>query len=248
MLKPEDFEINASSLQLEVWPEAKQELELINTFVTPLEKQLSILNCCKILIYVLSDGAESGILASACSLCADCAAGADALIPNLIWVVLMSDIANIMSNISYISRFADPERQTGEEFCFFTNFALAATYLNDASAENFPNVPQSLFKLALTSIHEAKRARQLRDSNVELPQMTNSSERVERAELAHPAAQHADARSELVTSALNVRHSVSFDDDLYQYVDCSFDQLTMADVSKLLVLYKRMAVRLKERS
>lgn len=75
------------------------------------------------------------------------AAGADELLPALVYVVLRANPPRLSTNLKLLSRFSVPSRrETGESGYYFTHFYGAVTFIRNLTAEQL-QMPQEEFEL-----------------------------------------------------------------------------------------------------
>eukprot|EP01114_Cavostelium_apophysatum_P015628 TRINITY_DN4299_c0_g1_i2.p1 TRINITY_DN4299_c0_g1~~TRINITY_DN4299_c0_g1_i2.p1 ORF type:complete len:587 (+),score=139.94 TRINITY_DN4299_c0_g1_i2:152-1912(+) len=113
---PKHLEIHEQLSNSSLWDAASKELLRVNTFVTPKEKLTAVLNCCKIIIYLLQEGGS--------------VASADDFLPQLIYIVIKTNLPRAHSNIKFVTRFVDSDEVNGETFCFFTHLVSAVTFVS----------------------------------------------------------------------------------------------------------------------
>ncbi len=115
--------------QLQRWKRAGGELLKINKFKSPRDKIVCILNCCRLITYLL---AEKGVVDESGNPLPQ--VGADELVPSLIYIVLKTNPENLHSNLEYIGAFRSASRMRGEAGYFFTQLAGAVTFIQGLDA------------------------------------------------------------------------------------------------------------------
>lgn len=131
-IKPEHLEIDSRYVNEELWERARAELASINNFISPSEKLMCILNCCRIIIYSLQE--------------AKSAAGADDFIPQLVYTMIRANPPSLHSNISYISRFCDSDVLIMENLCFYTHLVFCASFIEMLQASSLKIDPEEFRK------------------------------------------------------------------------------------------------------
>ncbi|KAG4302487.1 hypothetical protein PCANB_001297 [Pneumocystis canis] len=147
-VKEEHMEIPSTSLNGKFLELAGQELLKVNTYHSPRDKIICILNCSKIIFGLLR---YAGIDESA-----------DKFISILILIILKTNPKHLISNIQYISRFRNPEKLSGESEYYFSSFIGAITFIENLdkssltiSDEEFErNLECAIFKINEQKIKE----------------------------------------------------------------------------------------------
>jgi hypothetical protein len=121
-LQPEHLEIPADLQDKTLWQRAQQELSVINNFRSPKQKLMCVMNCCRILIYALQNAGSP--------------AGADDFTPQLIYTVIMAAPENLYSNVTYISKYCEPDMMVLESVCFYTHLVFAVSFIEQLSASS----------------------------------------------------------------------------------------------------------------
>lgn len=116
-IKEEHVEIPHTNLNQRFLELAGQELSKINTYRSPRDKILCILNCSKVIFGLLR---HAGFEESA-----------DKFIPTLILIILKTNPENLISNIQYISRFRDPDKLSGESEYYFSSLIGAVAFIEN---------------------------------------------------------------------------------------------------------------------
>ncbi|WVF67435.1 hypothetical protein IAT40_002191 [Kwoniella sp. CBS 6097] len=113
---------------------AEQELLKINHYKAPRDKMICILNCCKVIFGLIRNayGVE--------------AAGADAFVPILIFVVIQANPENMLSNIEYISRFRSASKLQGEAGYYLSSLSGAIAFIETMDASSLSNITQAEFE------------------------------------------------------------------------------------------------------
>ncbi|WVR09540.1 hypothetical protein IAU60_006609 [Kwoniella sp. DSM 27419] len=113
---------------------AEQELLKINHYKAPRDKMICILNCCKVIFGLIRNayGAE--------------AAGADAFVPILIFVVLRANPDNMLSNIEYINRFRSASKLQGEAGYYLSSISGAIAFIETMDASSLSKITQEEFE------------------------------------------------------------------------------------------------------
>ena len=94
-VRPEHLDIVTPDGSSEAsWGLAGAELRKMSRFRAPKDKLVCILNCCRVLARVVLACEDTGV-----------GAGADGLLPQLIYVTIRCNPPNLHSNVQYISRF-----------------------------------------------------------------------------------------------------------------------------------------------
>lgn len=106
--------------------EAGEELHKLNAAKWPKAKLDHLLAVHQIIVKILSE--EDKQLGSSNS-------SADAILPCLIYVLIMSETPDIWLNLKFMHRFRNVNYLNGESMYCLTNFEAAATFLETASAE-----------------------------------------------------------------------------------------------------------------
>ena len=76
-------------------------------------------------------------------------AGADDLLPLLIYALLRAAPEHPHLTVVFIERFRDPDRLIGEEGYLLCNFAAACAFLADADASHFSGIERDEFRRQL---------------------------------------------------------------------------------------------------
>lgn len=102
---------------------ASQELNKINKFKSPRDKLICILNCCKIIFGLLRyNNLEKD--------------GADSFIPLLIFIIIKSDIEDLVSNVKYIERFRYEKLNIGEQSYYLSSLQGAVNFILELNFDN----------------------------------------------------------------------------------------------------------------
>ncbi|KAH3758666.1 Vacuolar protein sorting-associated protein 9A [Pelomyxa schiedti] len=114
LVRPQNMHLR-EDLDYDLISAAEAELQEMDNVVTPDEKLLCILNCCKVLVNVLQSFGST--------------AGADDFLPLFIFTVLRANVPRLHSNLSFIDRFSNDRGRSSEAYCFYTHLMCAATYI-----------------------------------------------------------------------------------------------------------------------
>jgi len=114
-VRPHHLDIAVVIEKESLWQTAGATLLRMGGFASPMCKLACILNACKIIICLLEEAGHP--------------AGADEFVPQLVYLVLNFNPSNLLSNLSYISRFCDPEMMVMENVCFFTHMVFAVSFI-----------------------------------------------------------------------------------------------------------------------
>lgn len=126
-LKPEHLDIPAVLQNEASWLLAEKELQRINTFKSPREKLLCIMNCCRVINNLLLNASmsENHVLA-----------GADDFLPVLIYVTIKANPPQLHSNLKFIQLYRRQAKLVSEAAYYFTNLVSAKTFIVDLSAKS----------------------------------------------------------------------------------------------------------------
>jgi hypothetical protein len=91
---------------------ASKELERLNSFKSPRDKLICIMNSCKFMYNIQKDTKS-----------------ADEFLPLLIYTILKTNPAKLHSNIEYISNYRNPEKLTSEYGYYLTNMIAATSFI-----------------------------------------------------------------------------------------------------------------------
>jgi len=133
-IRPEHLDIPKQFWNEGLWLDAQKQLEQINSVTTPIEKLTCVLNACRVLIYLCTSVGS--------------AAGADDFLPNLIYVTLKANVPRMHSNISYISRFCQPDVLCEENLCFYTHLIFTISFLELLESSSLSITPEEFNRLA----------------------------------------------------------------------------------------------------
>lgn len=132
-LTPSHLEIDPKSWNNELWNAAVYEIVQLDQQITPNEKLTVILNCCKVIIFLLS-----GL---------DNPAGADDLVPHLIYVLIRANPANLASNMEFIDRFSGPDAMRMEKYYYYTSLSVGVSFIESVDASQLSIDPADFERL-----------------------------------------------------------------------------------------------------
>ncbi|GAM24584.1 hypothetical protein SAMD00019534_077590 [Acytostelium subglobosum LB1] len=121
-VEPQHLEINEMHWNKDLWTAAERELLNLNELSSPSQKLECILNCCKIILFLLSNSESPG--------------GADDFLPHLIYVVIHSKVPNLFSNFEFTSKFCNTELLKMERYYYFTTFGIAVTFIENIDVKH----------------------------------------------------------------------------------------------------------------
>eukprot|EP00045_Choanoeca_perplexa_P007856 m.72310 g.72310 ORF g.72310 m.72310 type:complete len:564 (-) comp14250_c0_seq1:102-1793(-) len=120
-IKPEHLDVSALVLNhADKLAEAQTELIKMDSYKSPRDKIICILNCARVLMAVLTSTED--------------ASGADEFLPLLIYVILQAQPPNLHCNLMYITRFRDPDKLMGEAGYYLTNMQGAVSFIQTVTA------------------------------------------------------------------------------------------------------------------
>ncbi|KAH3766159.1 vacuolar assembly/sorting protein VPS9 [Pelomyxa schiedti] len=122
LVTPQNMHLR-EDLDFDLISSAERELQAMDNVITPEEKLICILNCCKILVAVLQAFGS--------------AAGADDFLPLFIFAVMEANLPHLYSNLDFIEYFKDEKRKNTEGICFFTHLCCAAAYIETDVTEEY---------------------------------------------------------------------------------------------------------------
>ncbi|KAI9230592.1 MAG: hypothetical protein DHS80DRAFT_28661 [Piptocephalis tieghemiana] len=127
---------------------AQTELLKINSYRAPRDKLICILNACIVIFGLLRhmEGPD---------------AGADKFFPILIYVVLKSDVEQLVSNVQYISRFRDPTKLESEAGYYLTNLMGVISFLERMDSSSLSISQEEFDKNLGRTLDEISRERPL---------------------------------------------------------------------------------------
>eukprot|EP01105_Mastigella_eilhardi_P012692 TRINITY_DN289_c0_g1_i4.p1 TRINITY_DN289_c0_g1~~TRINITY_DN289_c0_g1_i4.p1 ORF type:complete len:703 (-),score=165.37 TRINITY_DN289_c0_g1_i4:39-2147(-) len=96
-------------------------------------------------------------------------AGADDFLPLFIFVLLQSNLPHLISNISYIGRYADPEDKFGEPFYYYTHLVSACSFI-----ESMQSAPGTDISRSATPTLTSQPITSMGDSTDSLPTLDDS--------------------------------------------------------------------------
>ncbi|ORY60267.1 uncharacterized protein BCR38DRAFT_350625 [Pseudomassariella vexata] len=96
---------------------AQQELLKIRSYRAPRDKIICVLNCCKVIFGLLKNAKSD--------------TSADSFMPLLIYVVLQSNPAHLVSNVQYILRFRNQEKLGGEAGYYLSSLMGAIQFIEN---------------------------------------------------------------------------------------------------------------------
>jgi len=142
-LTPKHLDIPAYYCRDTLFVLAQKELLKINSYKSPRDKLVCILNCCKV-IYNLLNTIEN-----------KSPAGADEFLPILIYTVLRANPPTTLANIRYIQNFRNPEKMKyGETGYYFTHLVSAVTFLQNLDKANLSIDPDEFERLYAASTED----------------------------------------------------------------------------------------------
>jgi hypothetical protein len=147
-IEPKHLDITGLSLEDAALQPAIQELQKLNTYKSPRDKLVCILNCCKYISTIQAGlHPEDG-------------RGADTFLPLLIYTTLQANPPHLMSNLEYIQRFRSPASLQGEAGYILTNMFIAVRFIQNMNATQL-SISESEFdsriNQALERLHRYER-------------------------------------------------------------------------------------------
>ncbi|KAL2611438.1 hypothetical protein R1flu_023130 [Riccia fluitans] len=126
-IRPEHLDIPENSQNESSWLLAQKELQRINTYKSPRDKLVCILNCCRVI---------NNLLVKASMASNDSPPGADDFLPVLIYVVIKANPPQLHSNLQYIQRYRHQGRLVSEAAYFFTNLVSAESFIENMDSSS----------------------------------------------------------------------------------------------------------------
>jgi hypothetical protein len=120
------------------WVQAGVELQNMSRFRAPRDKMVCVLNCCRLISNVLREAtptAEAAPGGGQDPAAARLSVGADEFVPALIFVALKANPAALHSNLDYIAAYRNPARLRAEPGYFFTQLAMAVSFIQALDAK-----------------------------------------------------------------------------------------------------------------
>lgn len=105
----------------------------MNSFKTPKDKLVCILNCCKV-IYNMINASEGK------------PTGADDFFPILIYIVIRSNPKDLHTNIEFISNFRNPNKMGSEAGYYFTHLISAVAFLKDLNHSKLTGITKEEYQ------------------------------------------------------------------------------------------------------
>jgi len=127
-VEPKHLEISPPHWNYDLWQSAGSELQGLNDICSPSQKLECVLNCCRIILFLLSNSDSPG--------------GADDFLPHLIYVVMHANVPNLYTNFEFISKFCSPESLKMERYYYLTTFGIAITFIENISATQLKIDPE----------------------------------------------------------------------------------------------------------
>ncbi|KAL3682685.1 hypothetical protein R1sor_000707 [Riccia sorocarpa] len=131
-IRPEHLDIPKNSQNETSWLLAQKELQRINTYKSPRDKLVCILNCCRVI---------NNLLVKASMASNDSPPGADDFLPVLIYVVIKANPPQLHSNLQYIQRYRHQGRLVSEAAYFFTNLVSAESFIQNLDSTSLSMNP-----------------------------------------------------------------------------------------------------------
>ncbi|KAJ2665604.1 hypothetical protein IWW48_000055 [Coemansia sp. RSA 1200] len=116
---------------------ARTELLKINSFKSPRDKVICILNCCTVIYALLrtaKEQQEDKAAGTHQQQPVESDVGADRFLPILIYVVIMANPPKLVSNLQYIMRFRSADRMQSEAGYYVTNLQGAVAFIESMDA------------------------------------------------------------------------------------------------------------------
>ncbi|KAJ2495924.1 hypothetical protein GGI11_008309, partial [Coemansia sp. RSA 2049] len=116
---------------------ARTELLKINSFKSPRDKVICILNCCTVIYALLrtaKEQQEDNAAGTHQQPPVESDVGADRFLPILIYVVIMANPPKLVSNLQYIMRFRSADRMQSEAGYYVTNLQGAVAFIESMDA------------------------------------------------------------------------------------------------------------------
>jgi len=127
------LEIDPKSWNNDLWEAAVYELDQLSTQYSPSDKLNVILNCCKVIIFLLS-GSEG-------------AAGADDLVPHLVYILIKANPPNLASNLEFIEQYATSEVMKMEKSYYFTSVKIGVSFIESLDSSRLKIDPSEYDRL-----------------------------------------------------------------------------------------------------
>ncbi|KAF2076088.1 hypothetical protein CYY_002602 [Polysphondylium violaceum] len=127
-VEPKHLEISPPHWNYDLWQSAGQELQGLNDICSPSQKLECVLNCCRIILFLLSNSDSPG--------------GADDFLPHLIYVVMHANVPNLYTNFEFISKFCSPQSLKMERYYYLTTFGIAISFIENIDAKQLKIDPE----------------------------------------------------------------------------------------------------------
>ncbi|GMG21816.1 unnamed protein product [Ambrosiozyma monospora] len=122
---------------------ASSEINKINSYKSPRDKIICILNCCKIIFGLIRQQQKLQKIEE----------NADSFVPLLIYVLLQAKTKFLYSNLMYIERFRNEEFLVGEPSYYVSTLQLAVNFVIDLDFEKL-SIEKDEYDLKLSSARE----------------------------------------------------------------------------------------------
>jgi len=133
-ITPAHLDINEKFWNTDLWDAAAHELNQIDKYLTPNDKLTCILNCCKVIIFLLTASGDSQ-------------AGADDFLPHLIYVLIKANPPHLASNMEFISSYCGPDVMRMEKYYYFTTMSVGVSFIENIDASSLNIDPVAFDKL-----------------------------------------------------------------------------------------------------
>eukprot|EP00026_Physarum_polycephalum_P001763 Phypoly_transcript_01765.p1 GENE.Phypoly_transcript_01765~~Phypoly_transcript_01765.p1 ORF type:complete len:1002 (+),score=110.49 Phypoly_transcript_01765:82-3087(+) len=137
-ITPSHLDINEKFWNTDLWDAATYEINLMDQQKTPSDKLTCILNCCKVIIFLLTTSGDSQ-------------AGADDFLPHLIYVLIKANPKNLASNMEFITSYCGPDVMRMEKYYYFTTLSVGVSFIENIDASSLNIDPVAFEKYASLS-------------------------------------------------------------------------------------------------
>jgi len=132
-ITPAHLDISDKFWNTDLWDAAMHEINQIDKQLTPNDKLTCILNCCKVIIFLLTSS--------------DSQAGADDFLPHLIYVLIKANPPHLASNMEFIASFCGPDVMRMEKYYYFTTMSVGVSFIENIDSSSLNIDPVAFEKL-----------------------------------------------------------------------------------------------------
>ncbi|EOY16950.1 Vacuolar sorting protein 9 domain isoform 1 [Theobroma cacao] len=223
-LRPEHLDIPVVLQNEASWLLAEKELKKINAFKAPREKLLCIMNCCRVINNLLLNASISEDHVPG---------GADDFLPVLIYVTIKANPPQLHSNLKFIQLYRRQSKLISEAAYYHTNLVSAKSFIVDLNAKSL-SIEETEFEESMQAARLVNRVPQITSPTID--KISTFGKQTDPG----PSTEMHKRKTNINDHHIAILGSAGSN---YPYMEAEAGELTVADVERLLGLYKDVVTK-----